>query len=189
MPPKKPVSAFEKRRLENIATNHALLKDISHTAVKIASTSSPAPVSRPVRTKRSSHVERKERPRREAAVGTRASSRLKGVAPIKRELEDDVPAALRAPDRPAKKSRVSDDLSLDAIMVEGRKFSDNIESLGTLLPKGRADPGMRTFDEDDIKLTTDKDLKKLRESMNDLGLYNKWAVNGKDRVVVYLYSF
>lgn len=175
MPPKKDVSAFEKRRLENIATNQALLKDISHTAVKIAK---PPPVSRPVRTKRAP-VERKERPKREAAVGTRASSRLKGENPIKREIDNDIPAALREPERPAKKARVSDDLSLDAIMVEGRKFSDNISALGSLLPKMGADPGVRTFDEDDIKRTTNKDLKELRESMNALAMYDKWAVNGQ----------
>lgn len=176
MPPatKEAVSLFEQRRLQNIAANQAILKDISQTAAKIAK---PAPAPKPVRRKRSP-PERRERPRREAAVATRASSRLKGEAPVKRENQNEIPAALM-PDRPLKKARVSDDLSLESIMVEGRKFTDDISALGSLLPKRGAEPGVRTFDEDDIQQTTDKDLKKLRESMNRLEFYDKWAVNGE----------
>lgn len=171
---KEGVSLFEQRRLENIAANQAILKDISHTAAKIAR---PAPAPKVVRVKKSP-PERKERPKRQAAVPTRASSRLKGETPVKRELvDDDIPAALR-PDRPAKKSRVSDDLSLDSILVEGRKFADDLSGLRDLSFKRGAEPGVRTFDEDDISQTTDKDLKRLRESMNSLELYDKWAVNG-----------
>lgn len=176
MPPKKEgVSLFEQRRLQNIAANQAILKDISKSAVKIAK---PAPAPKPVKRKREP-VERRERPKREPAVATRASSRLKGEAPVKREDDDNVPAALLPPERPAKKARVADDLSLDSIMVEGKKFADDISSLGRLLPKMGADPGVRTFDEDDIKETTDKDLKQLRESMNKLEMYDRWAVNGE----------
>ncbi|KAF3763909.1 WD repeat-containing protein [Cryphonectria parasitica EP155] len=185
MPPKKEgVSLFEQRRLQNIAANQAILKDISKSAVKIAK---PPPAPKPVRRKRSP-VGRSERPKREPTVATRASSRLKGQDPVKRERDDNVPAALLPPERPAKKARVSDDLSLDSIMVEGRKFNDNINSLGLLLPKMGADPGVRTFDEDDIKKTTDKDLKKLRESMNKLEMYDKWAVNDIKIVPQRIYS-
>lgn len=175
MPPKKEgVSLFEQRRLENIAANQAILKDISQTAVKIAK---PVPAPKPARRKRSP-VRKRETPQRAAAVPTRASSRLKGEAAVKREIEADIPASLM-PDRPAKRSRVADDLSLDSILVEGRKFADDISVLGGLLPKRGAEPGVRTFDEDDIGRTTDKDLKKLREEMNGLELYSKWAVNGR----------
>lgn len=175
MPPKKEgVSLFEQRRLENIAANQAILKDISQSAVKIAK---PAPAPRPARRKRSPAGKR-ERPQRAAAIPTRASSRLKGEAAVKREVDEDIPAALM-PDRPAKKTRVSDDLSLDSILVEGRKFADDISALGGLLPKRGAEPGVRTFDEDDIQQTTDKDLKRLREEMNNLTFYEKWAVNGE----------
>lgn len=177
MPPKKEgVSLFEQRRLQNIAANQAILKDISKSAVKIAK---PAPAPKPIRRTRAP-VERRERPKREPAVATRASSRLKGQAPVKRENDEDVPASLLPPERPAKKARVSEDLKLGSIMVEGRKFADDISSLGRLLPsKMGADPGLRTFDDDDIKATTDQDLKRLREDMNKLELYNKWAVNGE----------
>lgn len=175
MPPKKEgVSLFEQRRLANIASNQALLKDISKTAVKIAKPPPPKIV-KPKKSR--TPGERRATPRREAAVATRSSSRLKGEGPVKRELADDVPTALM-PDRPAKRSRVADDLALEKIMVEGRKFADDMSAFGHLLPKRGAEPGARTFDDDDIRETTDKDLKLLRESMNSLELYNKWAVNG-----------
>lgn len=176
MPPatEEAVSLFEQRRLQNIAANQAILKDISQSAVKFAK---PAPAPKPARRKTSPSA-RREQPKREAAVATRASSRLKGEAPVKRENDDAIPAAL-APDRPLKRARVSDDLDLENIMVEGRKFTDDISALGGLLPKRGAKPGVRTFDEDDIRQTTDKDLKSLRESMNRLEFYDKWAVNGE----------
>lgn len=175
MPPKKGTSLFEQRRLQNIAANQEILKDISKTAVKIAK---PVPIPKTPRVKKEP-VERRERPKREAAVATRASSRLKGEDPVKREAENEVPVSLLPAERPAKKLRVSDDLSLSDVMVDGRKFAADINALSGLLPKRGADPGVRTFDEDDIRQTTDKDLKQLREQMNGLALYDKWAVNGK----------
>lgn len=168
------MSAFEKRRLANIAENKALIDGIEKTTAKIAKPVTPK-ATRPRKTR--TPGERRVAPKREAAVATRSSSRLKGEGPVKREIEDDVPAAL-LPDRPAKRSRVADDLELDKIMVEGRKFADDMSAFGRLLPYRGAEPGVRTFDEDDIKETTDEDLKRLRESMNSLALYDKWAVNG-----------
>lgn len=175
MPPKKGNSLFEQRRLQNIAANQEILKDISKTAVKIAK---PAPTPTTPRVKRAP-VERRERPKREAAVATRASSRLKGEEPEKREAEEEVPASLLPVERPAKKIRVDEDLTLSDVMVDGRKFTMDFNALSNILPKRGADPGVRTFDEDDIRQTTDKDLKRLREQMNGLALYDKWAVNGE----------
>lgn len=167
-------STFEQRRRKNIEDNQKILKDISKTAPKITQT----PTAKPVRPKKTrTPVERRAVPKREAAVATRSSSRLKGEGPVKRENEDDIPAALM-PDRPAKKSRIAEDLDLDKIMVEGRKFAEDMSAFGHLLPKRGAEPGVRTFDIDDIRETTDKDLKMLRETMNSLELYDKWAVNG-----------
>lgn len=182
MPPKKGTSLFEQRRLQNIAANQEILKDISKTAVKIAA---PAPVPKTPRVKKAP-AEKRERPKREVAVATRASSRLKGEDPVKRKAEDEaIPASLlpTETERPTKKLRVSDDLSLSDIMVDGRKFAADINALSALLPKRGAEPGRRTFDEDDIRKTNDKDLKRLREQMNSLALYDKWAVNGKVTVI------
>lgn len=178
---KEPMSAFEQRRLQNIATNNEILRDLSSTAAKIAKPAAPKP--QPRRPKRQP-VERREQPKREPAVATRASSRLKGEGP-KRGAEDSVPASLLPPDRPAKKARVNDDLNLGDILVEGRKFTNGVDAVTGLisLPRLGAEPGVRTFDEEDIKETTDEDLRNLREKMNSLEMYDKWAVNGRSRSI------
>lgn len=173
---KQPLSAFEQRRLENIVANNEILKDLSHTASKIAKPTQAQPPPRPRPKKQP--VERREQPKRERAVATRASSRLKGET-AKREA-DPAPASLFPSDRPAKKVRVNDDLNLGDILVEGRKFTNGVDAVTGLIsiPRLGAEPGVRTFDEDDIKETTDEDLRNLREKMNSLELYEKWAVNG-----------
>src|SRR5579859_1369371 len=75
MPPKKEkpeMSAFERKRLENIAANQAILKDLSATAEKIMPKPAPKPKSTASR-KRATPVKREEpRP-------TRTSSRLAGL--------------------------------------------------------------------------------------------------------------
>jgi hypothetical protein len=174
---KEAVSAFEERRLKNIRANNEILKDLSSTASKIAPPPPPKPQARP-RPKRQP-VEKREQPKRERAVATRTSSRLKGETP-KREADDSAPVSLFPPDRPAKKARVNEDLNLGDILVEGRKFTNGVDAVTGLisLPRLGAEPGVRTFDEDDIKETTDEDLRKMRETMNSLELYDKWAVNG-----------
>lgn len=176
MPPEKAVemSAFERRRLENMAANKAILDDISKTAVKM--TKKPAPAPKP-RSKKPAEP-RAVRPKREVAP-TRASSRLAGrdaETPVKREYGL---VEIGVADRPVKKSRVADDLNLGDIKVEGRKFAHGADSLLAMIPRRGADPGVRTFDEDDVKETTDGDLKALRKRMGNLELYDKWAVNGK----------
>lgn len=174
------MSTFEQRRLQNIADNNALLKGISNTAAKIARPA-PAPKPRaPPRTRKPA-TERRVLPKREPAVATRASSRLKGETPDKkREADDSAPAALFQTERPAKKTRVNDDLNLGEILVEGRKFAKDAGAITGLfsLPRQGAEPGVRTFDDDDITQTTDKELRALREQMGNLELYSKWAVNG-----------
>ncbi|KUI71832.1 DNA damage-binding protein cmr1 [Cytospora mali] len=186
------MSTFEQRRLQNIADNNAILKGISKTAAKIAKPPPPpAPKSRP-RAKRPT-VEKKEYPKRERSVATRASSRLKGETPdkngLKREADDSAHVAL-FPEKPAKKTRVNDDLNLGDILVEGRKFATDAGAFADLisLPRQGAEPGVRTFDEDDIKQTTDKELRALREEMGNLELYSKWAVNDIKIVPQRIYS-
>lgn len=73
-----------------------------------------------------------------------------------------------------KKARVAGELKLGDITVEGQRWDGG---LGGIF-RG-AQPGLRTFTEEDVKETTDKDLKELRIRMSGLKLYEKWAVNGK----------
>ncbi|KAF4466023.1 WD repeat-containing [Fusarium albosuccineum] len=166
-----PMSAFERRRLENIAANQRILNDASVVAKKIAPTPPP---------KRSTPSRAKTRAppaRREPARPTRQSSRLAGLEAdsetLKRKLE--VEAEVAAEQAKAKKLRVNGDLNLGDIAVEGRKWEAGTGGLKGLV-RG-AQPGVRTFTEEDVKETTDKGLKELRSRMGKLGLYEQWQPN------------
>ncbi|KFH45657.1 WD repeat-containing protein /-like protein [Hapsidospora chrysogenum ATCC 11550] len=166
------ISAFERKRLANIQANREVLTDISATAKRvIPEKPSPKPSTRkPAR--------RKEPVKRETARPTRSSSRLAGLqaddATLKRKME--VEAESQAEAAKAKKMRVSGDLNLGDIVVEGKKWGSGVDGIKGLLVRG-AQPGVRTFTEDDVKETTDKELKGLRQRMGGLKLYEHWAPN------------
>ncbi|KAG6306901.1 hypothetical protein E4U45_006167 [Claviceps purpurea] len=173
MPTKKEpaeMSAFERKRLENIEANRAILKDISATAKKIIP-AKPAPTTAPRRSRRSEPVKR-ETPR-----PTRVSSRLAGLEAdnerLKRKLE--IEAEHQAQEAKAKKLRVNHDLNLGDIAVEGKRWAAGLNSVQGIV-RG-AQPGVRTFTEDDIKETTDQSLKDLRQRMGGLTMYEQWAPN------------
>ncbi|KAM0551342.1 hypothetical protein ACHAPJ_008448 [Fusarium lateritium] len=173
MPPKKgtdaPMSAFERRRLENIAANKKMLNDVAVVAKKVAPT--PIKKTTPSRPKTRTPI------KREPARPTRQSSRLAGIdadnETLKRKME--VEAESVAQQAKAKKLRVNGDLSLGDIAVEGKKWLAGIDGIKGIV-RG-AQPGVRTFTEDDVKETTDKGLKELRLRMGDLKLYEHWAPN------------
>ncbi|KAK2595629.1 hypothetical protein QQS21_006676 [Conoideocrella luteorostrata] len=165
------MSAFERKRLENIAANRAILTDISATAKKIIpEKTAPKPAAK--RSRRSEPV------KREAVRPTRMSSRLAGLEAdsetLKRKLQ--VEAEHQVETAKAKKLRVTDDLNLNDIAVEGKKWAaGGLNSLQGIV-RG-AQPGVRTFTEDDIKETTDKSLKGLRQRMGRLKIYEHWLPN------------
>lgn len=166
------ISAFERKRLANIEANREVLTDISATAKKvIPAKPAPKPTAR--------RPARKSEPvKREPTRPTRTSSRLAGLqaddGTLKRKME--VEAEAQAEVAKAKKMRVSDDLNLGDIVVEGKKWGSGIDGIKGLV-RG-AQPGVRTFTEDDVKETTDKELKGLRQRMSGLKLYEHWAPNG-----------
>ncbi|KAK3690441.1 WD40-repeat-containing domain protein, partial [Podospora appendiculata] len=184
MPPKKepPMSAFERKRLENIANNNAILNGISTTADKII----PRPAAPKSKPKRTSTPRAKPAPvAKEPARATRQSSRLAGIGAdsdvLKRKFE--IEAEEESAKAKAKRLRVSGDLNLGDIKVEGRKWEGGLDALASLKGLGLglqargAQPGVRTFTDDDVKETTDKDLKDLRLRMSGMELYEKWPVN------------
>jgi hypothetical protein len=187
MPPKKKeegfVSAFERRRLENIAANNALLRDLSETAAKILPTPKPEPKKRRAP---AAAPARRTRTLRETAQPTRRSSRVAGLdaddETLKRKAE--VEAEALGETARQKRARVSGDLQLGDIKVEGRKWESGVDGmaglkgLGLGLPARGAQPGVRTFKQEDIDDTPDQGLKDLRLRMSGLKLYEKWAVNG-----------
>ncbi len=169
------MSAFERRRLENIAANRAILTDISSTAKKIIP---DKPASKPAAKRKS----RGETVKRESARPVRMSSRLAGLEAdnetLKRKLA--VEAEFEADKAKAKKMRVNDDLSIGDIVVDGKKWGNSLDGIKGIV-RG-AQPGLHTFSEDDVKETTDKDLKDLRVRMSSMNLYEHWAPNGKSLV-------
>lgn len=172
MPPTAPLSAFERKRQANMSANEAILKDISVVAKKIIPKKEPAkraPVAKRTRP---------ERVKREPTRPVRMSSRLAGIEAdndvLKRKME--VEAEHEAEKAKAKRMRVSGDLNLGDVAVEGKKWGNGVEGLQAIF-RG-AQPGIRTFGEEDVKETTDKGLKDLRLRMGGLKLYEQWAPNG-----------
>lgn len=165
------MSAFERKRLENIAANRAILTDISTAAKKIIpdrKPTKPAP-----RRKRNS-----EPVKREPTRPTRTSSRLAGKdadsETLKRKLE--VEAEHETQRAKEKKTRVSGDVRLGDIAVDGKRWGGGLDGLKGIV-RG-AEPGVRTFTEDHVAETTDQGLKDLRLRMGALKLYEHWAPNG-----------
>ena len=179
MPVKKegePMSAFERKRLENIAANKAILTDISATAKKIIpDRPKPAP-KRPVKREANERTRTRVQPSR--TQPTRMSSRLAGLDAdndtLKRKLE--VEAEAQAEKDKAKKLRVAGDLNVGDIVVDGKKYGGSVGGLNDIF-RG-AQPGYRTFTEDDVKESTTKELKELRQKMSSLLLYDQWLPNG-----------
>lgn len=169
-PKKAEMSAFERKRLENIAANQAMLKDLGASADKLM----PKPASKPKPTttrKRPAPVKREEpRP-------TRTSSRLAGLeadsetAKRKAEVEQE----FAKEQAKAKKQRVTGDLNFNDIVVEGKKWNKDDNFLAGIM-RG-AQPNVRTFTENDIKETTDEGLKALRLKMSGLELYDGYEPN------------
>lgn len=164
------MSAFERKRLENIEANRTILSDISTTAKKVIPT---RPKVKPVA----------RRPRREpvskpAPRPTRVSSRLAGLEAdnetLKRKME--VESQVQAEQNRARKMRVTEDLRIGDIVADGRKYGNSVDGI-TGLFRG-AQPGVRTFTEEDVKETTTNELKELRVRMGGLKLYEHWAPNG-----------
>lgn len=170
------MSAFERKRLENIAANRAILTDISYASKKLI----PDKISTPKSTQSSKKSRgRTEVIRREPLRATRMSSRLAGIdadndaskRALSSELEKEATHAR------SKKQRLSQDLQLGDVIVEGRKWGGGVDGLSAIT-RGAA-PGVRTFTAADVKETTDDELRDLRLRMNSLKLYEHWYPNGE----------
>lgn len=172
MPVKKELSEFEQQRLANIAERDALLKQL-----KLESQNSG--FSTPKSANNSANKSKKRAtPRIKEEIDTprRTSSRLKGIAAesetAKRKADDEY-EAMREADR-VKRLRQTGSYSQADMFVAGQKLSGDSLIGVDVITKGVAKPYERTFGDDDIDQTTDKDLKALREEMNGLSLWEAW---------------
>ncbi|TAQ85107.1 hypothetical protein B7494_g6572 [Chlorociboria aeruginascens] len=165
MPPEEETpktSAFERKRSANLAINSALLPVTRPTADQITPRPNP---------KQRSTVSRKKATPVEKEGARRTSSRLAGIEADsethKRKAEVEYEFAKEQ--SRAKKRRVSGDLNISDVLVEGKKWDKGYNFLSGVM-RG-AQPNQRTFTEDDIKETTDEGLRALREKMSGLQLY------------------
>ncbi|KAL2829011.1 WD40-repeat-containing domain protein [Aspergillus cavernicola] len=174
------LSEFEKQRLANIAERDALLKKLSLDAQsaglfppkmpKDVSADQSKPKKRPA----PKSVKKEESP-----LPRRTSSRLKGIAAdsevAKRKADDEYDR--RQEQERAKRARKSDSFSLNDIFVSGQKLPGDALIGVDVITKGVAVPYERTFGDEDVKSTTDKDLRALRKEMNGLNLWEAWEPN------------
>ena len=160
------LSEYEIARQEKIAKNQQLLQQLQLDAAQtgIAPKSKPKPVSTAGQ-KRKKPVEKvKEEPRR-------TSARLLGIvadSEVARQKEEKETERYHEEQR-IKRQRVSEDINLVDAVVNGRTWN---RAGNWLTAVGPADPGKRTFDADDAKSTTDKDLRALRERLGKLELWS-----------------
>lgn len=160
-------SDFERQRLANIAERDALLKKLTSEAQAQGQFPPPASINgnqkkRPAKPKGPPA----KKVKKEDIQPRRVSSRLKGIeadSEVARQKEEKEYEERRVEEQ-KKRERKIDDVWFEGSLLIGTD---------TIL-KGVARPGERTFDEDDVKTTTDKDVKALRERMSDLKLWNEW---------------
>lgn len=173
------LSEFEKQRAANIAERDALLKKLTSEAQTAGLFPKPtaAPKKKPAPKK--PKPENKEPP-----APRRTSARLAG-------LTADSEVAKRKADQyheqdkreeQAKRMRVSGDLNMGDIVVGGQTW--DAAGLGADVTRGPSRPYMRTFGEEDVKKTTDKELKALRERMSGLRLWEPWEPNRMSRTLI-----
>ncbi|KAL4766078.1 WD domain protein [Aspergillus foveolatus] len=176
---KEELSEFEKQRLANIAERDALLKKLSLDAQSAGVFPSNMPRGT---TANQSKPKKKPAPKvkkEESTLPRRTSSRLRGLAAdseiAKRKADEEYDR--RQEEERAKRVRKSDSFSFNDIFVSGQKLSGDALIGVDVVTKGVAVPYQRTFGEEDIKSTDDKDLKALRKEMNSLSLWETWEPN------------
>jgi hypothetical protein len=170
------LSEFEKQRLANIAERDALLKKLTLEARSSGLFTKPSPKSNGANGTSQSRPKKRPQPKikkeDEAPVPRRMSSRIRGLTAdsevVKRKAEEQFVAEQEA--ARAKRVRKSDTFTMDSMLVSGQKLTgDDLLGIDVL--------NKRTFGEEDVKKTTDKDLKMLREKLSGLELWEAWEPN------------
>lgn len=172
------LSEYELQRQANIAERDALLKQLALDAATAGLGPKPIPKvsangTKPL--KKKAPVKKIK----EEVLPRRTSSRIAGITAdseiAKRKAEDEYVATQEA--ERAKRQRVSGDLSLGDI---GKGWDKS--SFVDIVSRG-AKPYERTFGETEVKQTSDKELRALREKMNGLDLYDGWDPSSEHLLV------
>ncbi|ORX92627.1 WD repeat-containing protein [Clohesyomyces aquaticus] len=170
------ISDYERKRQENIAKTQALLRNLEMEAAEAGL----APTGKTAKSNTSANPKAKKpapkKIKQEVVVPLRTSSRLRGIEAdsdkAKRKAEEEMEGRREA-DK-AKRQRISDTFNFGDIVVAGKGWDQSGNFLSIV---GPAKPYERTFDAEDVKETTDKELKALREKMNGLQLWEGYEPN------------
>ena len=160
------LSDYELQRQEKIAKNQALLQQLQLDAVQTGIGPKKAKPSSTTGQKRKRPPPEK-RVKQEDDGPRRTSARLKGIiadSQVAREKDDKDAEAFREEQR-VKRQRVSEDINLVDAVVKGQTWNKSGNWLNAV---GPAQPGERTFSAQDVKDTSDKELRALRERLNGL---------------------
>ncbi|MCJ1274030.1 hypothetical protein MMC21_001824 [Puttea exsequens] len=171
------ISDYEQQRQANIAQRDKLLKQLALDAGKAGlGPQKPKPTAKTG----PSHKRKApaKRVREEDAGPRRTSSRLLGLTAdsevAKRKAEDEYVAVQEA--ARVKRQRQSGPLDLSDVVVGGKEWDKSENFLVDVVSRG-AKPYERTFGETEIRETSNKELKALREQMSGLELYEGYQPN------------
>jgi len=171
------LSEYEQQRQANIAQRDKLLKQLALDAGQAGlGPQKPKPSSKSTSSNKTRAPAK--RVKVEDVGPRRTSSRLQGLTAdsevAKRKAEDEYVAVQEA--TKAERQRHSGDLNLSDVVVGGRDWDKSENFLVDVVSRG-ANPNERTFGETEVKETTDKQLRVLREQMSGLELYDGFEPN------------
>ena len=172
------LNEYERQRQANIAERDALLKklalDAASAGIAPKSAKNAAAPGRPAKKKTPAKRIKEE------VIPRRTSSRIAGLEAdsekAKRKAEEEYQAVQE--EARLKRQRVSGDLSLGDIAVAGNDWEKSRNAFVEVVNRG-AIPYERTFGETEVRETSDKELKALREKMSGLELYGGYSPNSK----------
>lgn len=180
------MSEYELQRQANIAERDALLKSLNLDADTVG-LAFRSVVKTPTNNDRSRKKKTAVKKIKEEVLPRRSSSRLAGLTAdsevAKRKAEDEYVAVQEAVR--AKRQRVSGDLDLKDIVVAGKQWDKSENFLVDVVNRG-AKPYERTFGKKEVKETSDKELKALREKMSGLELYEGFEPNSTVIEIMYM---
>lgn len=162
------LSEYEIQRQEKIAKNQALLQQLQLDAAQTGL--GPKAKPRPSSTAGQKRKKPAEKKSKEEEGPRRTSARLQGIiadSEVARQKEEVEAEKIQEQQR-IKRQRVSEDINLVDAAVNGRTWD---RAGNWLTAVGPAQPGERTFNAQDVKGTTDKELRALRERMSNLELW------------------
>ncbi|TKA61058.1 DNA damage-binding protein CMR1, partial [Friedmanniomyces simplex] len=163
------LSEYEQQRQEKIAKNQALLQQLQLDAVQTGL----GPKSKPKAASSSASQKRKRavtKVKQEENAPRRTSARLQGIvadSEVARQKEEADTEAFHEQQK-AKRQRMSEDINLTDAVVNGRTWNRAGNWLSAV---GPANPGERTFSAQDVKDTSDKELREVRQRMSNLQLW------------------